>query len=1179
MASPPTMQELQEDIDLYEGLYNSCAGVAGMEDDQEEYKKKLAELRARVDRMGQVWSTQNGRPSTQQSNQSTSPSTATSSVYDNPTASASKQYLTLPSRKRDRGEFDDDMDTESLHKIKSRRSTPAHSPAVSAVDSVGSDYFDNPELGNLLGDSWQDEVRSNREYLKQQEAKRRQQQEDERMARRLQEEFNTTQSHSTTPAFGRTPSTQASTQATFRPNGSFAKPTPPQALHQEPREPQEHPWVKNEIKDERAASPATISSSDDDFSFVSPSEWSRRFPSSSGPSRNLPQSFNQYGSYGSTQSAYTSMPGSSVYGGAPQQAGQSGALVNGLPSLGSLPGLTSLGTFGDPFDLETLRSIPSALQRGMNGLYGVQEAVDPQETQEEIRQLLHNIRPDEEIDPSEAGENQPEGLKAKLMPHQVKGLAWMKKMEDGTNKGGILADDMGLGKTIQSIALMLSRPPAESSKKPTLVVCPVALMDQWRREVLKLVRGSSALTILLLHGPNSHLPWARVKHYDLVLTSYGTLSSELRRKVNWEEKLKLNPDAKKTKKDEFPVLDDKAFFHRIFLDEAQNIKNKSTKTAMAACRVNAEFRWCLSGTPMQNSVEEMYSLIKWCRIRPYNDWDKFSKDIARPLKARYEVGQKRAMEKLQALLKAILLRRTKKSQIDGKPILQLPEKRTVETRAIFNRDQLAFYQALETSSQIQFNKFVKNGTVGRNYSKALVLLLRLRQCCCSPQLVINSADFITDSGVEGIDLVANAKELPEDAVARIKELEDIECPICFDAVENPIIFNPCGHALCHDCFSRMVDDVREENADNVKCPHCRARIDTKKITDFASFNDVYGDGPRKSEADPGEDAGQSTAEEEEEDSSDDDDVESDGSDDGEDLKDFIVNDDASIEADSEFEDEDDLDQIKKPKKSKMPAQSSKLKFKTSGKVHKGKSKKKKSKGKKKKEEHKSLADLRKEGLKSRAAKKKYLRQLGKIYEPCAKIDKTLELLNDIQNEGRGEKTIIFSSFTSFLDLVEVPLSEDQNLSNYTRYDGSMTPKDRNEAVLRFTDDPDCRVMLVSLKAGNAGLNLTIANHVIILDPFWNPFVEHQAADRCHRIGQKREVTVHRVLIGEEGVDHAAEPERVFTVEDRILALQEKKRKLVESALDENAASSVSRLGVRELGYLFGVGEMPRQNAQ
>ena len=94
-------------------------------------------------------------------------------------------------------------------------------------------------------------------------------------------------------------------------------------------------------------------------------------------------------------------------------------------------------------------------------------------------------------------------------------------------------------------------------------------------------------------------------------------------------------------------------------------------------------------------------------------------------------------------------------------------------------------------------------------------------------------------------------------------------------------------------------------------------------------------------------------------------------------------------------------------------------------------------------------------------------------------------------------------------------------------------------------------------AGNAGLNLTAATNVIILEPFWNPFVEDQAIDRAHRIGQKHPVTVHRVLIA-------------GTVEDRIQELQEKKRRLVNAALDEEGAQSTGRLSVSELRGLFGI---------
>ncbi len=121
----------------------------------------------------------------------------------------------------------------------------------------------------------------------------------------------------------------------------------------------------------------------------------------------------------------------------------------------------------------------------------------------------------------------------------------------------------------------------------------------------------------------------------------------------------------------------------------------------------------------------------------------------------------------------------------------------------------------------------------------------------------------------------------------------------------------------------------------------------------------------------------------------------------------------------------------------------------------------------------------------------------------------------------------------------------------------MSSNARNEAVIDFSNKKECKIMLVSLKAGNAGLNLTVASQVIILDPFWNPYIEEQAIDRAHRIGQQKPVDVHRILVPN-------------TVEDRILALQEKKRELIEGALDEKASQSIGRLGTRELGFLFDV---------
>jgi SNF2 family DNA or RNA helicase len=214
------------------------------------------------------------------------------------------------------------------------------------------------------------------------------------------------------------------------------------------------------------------------------------------------------------------------------------------------------------------------------------------------------------------------------------------------------------------------------------------------------------------------------------------------------------------------------------------------------------------------------------------------------------------------------------------------------------------------------------------------------------------------------------------------------------------------------------------------------------------------------------------------------------------------------------------------------------------------------KGKARAKPKKTLAELKKESLRSKAAKKQYFRRLEKTWRPSAKIMQTMALLENIRKNDPTEKTLVFSQFTSLLDLVEVPLQK--NKIRYQRFDGSMSMDDRADAVDAFMDNPLENVMLVSLKAGNAGLNLSKASQVILLDPFWNPFVEDQAVDRAHRMPQKREVTVHRVLVPE-------------TVEDRICHLQDGKRELIGQALDERASKELARLSVANIKYLFGMG--------
>ena len=196
---------------------------------------------------------------------------------------------------------------------------------------------------------------------------------------------------------------------------------------------------------------------------------------------------------------------------------------------------------------------------------------------------------------------------------------------------------------------------------------------------------------------------------------------------------------------------------------------------------------------LQNNVTELFSLIHFLRIKPYCEADRFSRDFTRPLKCSSDNAKTKAMRQLQALLKAILLRRTKKSQIDGKPILNLPERTTEPAHAAFNQDERDFYSALESRTQLQFNKYLKAGTVGRNYSNILVLLLRLRQACCHPHLIKDFAQATGVTDVSADDMKELAKQLAPDVIARIKEQsgqnEDaaLECPVCMDLAENATI--------------------------------------------------------------------------------------------------------------------------------------------------------------------------------------------------------------------------------------------------------------------------------------------------------------------------------------------------------------------------------------------------------
>lgn len=288
-----------------------------------------------------------------------------------------------------------------------------------------------------------------------------------------------------------------------------------------------------------------------------------------------------------------------------------------LNPLSSIINRTSrFGSGPEYYDL-TQDEMPDRLATFLESAYH-----DPRVTEKELDDLLQNIRPDMDLPEASRGET-PEGLKHPLYRHQELALAWMTDMENGTNKGGILADDMGLGKTISTLALILTRK-SESRPKTNLIVGPVSLVRQWEEEIKMKTKPSHRLSAFVYH--NRKATTEELLKYDVVLTTYSTLAHELKRLETFEleNKGRQVDYNDRTVSLKFPLLNPKGpGFYRVILDEAQCIKNKQTLAFKSCRKLRATYRWCLTGTPMMNGILEMYPLLAFLRIKPYCEWEKF----------------------------------------------------------------------------------------------------------------------------------------------------------------------------------------------------------------------------------------------------------------------------------------------------------------------------------------------------------------------------------------------------------------------------------------------------------------------------------------------------------------------------------------------------------------------------
>jgi superfamily II DNA or RNA helicase len=303
----------------------------------------------------------------------------------------------------------------------------------------------------------------------------------------------------------------------------------------------------------------------------------------------------------------------------------------------------------------------------------------------------------------------PPQLRATLRPYQQEGLNWLQFLRD-YDLGGILADDMGLGKTVQALAHLLAEKDAGRLDKPCLVVAPTSLMTNWRQEA---ERFAPALRVLVLHGLDRKQHFERITDHDLIITSYPLLP-----------------------RDAAVLLEQE--FHYVILDEAQFIKNPKTTYAQVACQLKARHRLCLTGTPMENHLGELWSLFHFLLPGFLGDENRFNTVFRRPI----EKGRSDERRQLLARRVAPFLLRRKKEQV----ALELPPKTEIVQHVELTGAQRDLYESVRLAMHERVRAEVDTKGLSRSHIIILDALLKLRQICCHPQLLsLPSAQKVKDS--------------------------------------------------------------------------------------------------------------------------------------------------------------------------------------------------------------------------------------------------------------------------------------------------------------------------------------------------------------------------------------------------------------------------------------------------
>jgi superfamily II DNA or RNA helicase len=300
-------------------------------------------------------------------------------------------------------------------------------------------------------------------------------------------------------------------------------------------------------------------------------------------------------------------------------------------------------------------------------------------------------------------------LQATLRPYQAEGVNFLQRLREA-GKGGILADEMGLGKTLQTIAHVCVEHAAGRLDAPALVIAPTTLVGNWAREI---ARFAPHLRVLVLHGPARRSRWHEVADAHVVVTTYPVL-----------------------------VRDEERFaglrFHLAVLDEAQAIKNARSQARRAVERIDAEQRICLTGTPVENNLGELWSLFDWLAPGLLGDELSFRRFWRQPIE---KGGDQARLAALRATVAAYILRRLKCDVAR-----ELPAKTELFCPVELGGRQRELYESIRVAAHADVRRAIRAKGIAASTIAILDALTKLRQVCCDPRLVaLDAARPVSES--------------------------------------------------------------------------------------------------------------------------------------------------------------------------------------------------------------------------------------------------------------------------------------------------------------------------------------------------------------------------------------------------------------------------------------------------